>query len=88
MDEISTLRFELLGLSFTAQHSDARVLDQIIYKWTHFKESLILTLSEKYSALEASGWEISDEEISRDLQDILGRNFEQFCSKESSEKSS
>ena len=35
IDEITRLRLELLGLSFTPQHSDARVLDQIIYKWQH-----------------------------------------------------
>jgi hypothetical protein len=35
VNEITRQRIELLGLSFTAQHSDARVLDQIIYKWQH-----------------------------------------------------
>lgn len=79
IDEITQLRLELLGLSFTPQHSDARVLDQLIYKWTHFKESLILTLGEKYSALEASGWEVRDSEIQRDLQNLLGGGFERFC---------
>ena len=81
IDEISNLRFELLGLSFTPQHSDARVLDQLLYKWTHFKESLILTLGEKYSALEASGWEIEDSEIKRDLEGLLGGEFLKFSGK-------
>jgi hypothetical protein len=27
--EVTTMRFEMLGTSFTAQHSDARVLDQV-----------------------------------------------------------
>jgi len=78
IDEITNLRFELLGLSFTPQHSDARVLDQLFYKWTHFTESLILTLGEKYSALEESGWEIKDKEIRRDIQGLLGGEFENF----------
>lgn len=78
IDEISNLRFELLGLSFTPQHSDARVLDQLLYKWTHFKESLILTLGEKYSALEASGWDVDGEEIKRDLKGLLGGEFLKF----------
>ncbi|MBR6463789.1 MAG: glucuronate isomerase, partial [Verrucomicrobia bacterium] len=68
------------------QHSDARVLDQLVYKWTHFKESLILTLGEKYSALEASGWEISDKDIQRDLKGLLGGEFETFCREESQNK--
>ena len=68
-------------MSFTPQHSDARVLDQLLYKWTHFKESLILTLGEKYSALEASGWDVGDEEIKRDLKGLLGGEFLQFSGK-------
>ncbi len=83
IDEITNLRFELLGLSFTPQHSDARVLDQLLYKWTHFKESLILTLGEKYSALEASGWDVGDEEIKRDLKGLLGGEFLQFSGRSS-----
>jgi hypothetical protein len=35
VDEMTRMRVELLGLSFTPQHSDARVLDQLIYKWSH-----------------------------------------------------
>src|SRR6185295_17250244 len=35
VDEITRLRIELIGLSCTPQHSDARVLDQIVYKWQH-----------------------------------------------------
>jgi hypothetical protein len=29
------MRLEMLGTAFTAQHSDARVLDQLLYKWSH-----------------------------------------------------
>ena len=32
-EEITRMRLELLGHSFTAQHSDARVLEQLLYKW-------------------------------------------------------
>lgn len=79
MDEITNLRLELLGLSFTPQHSDARILDQLLYKWTHFKESLILTLGEKYAATEISGWKFTDEEIHRDLKYLMDGGFEAFC---------
>jgi hypothetical protein len=30
------MRLELLGFAFTAQHSDARVLEHLIYKYTYF----------------------------------------------------
>src|SRR5581483_1229982 len=33
VDEMTRLRLGLVGLSFTPQHSDARVLDQVVYKW-------------------------------------------------------
>lgn len=35
IEEITKMRFEMLGTAFTAQHSDSRVLDQLIYKWSH-----------------------------------------------------
>ncbi|MCX6925659.1 MAG: glucuronate isomerase, partial [Verrucomicrobia bacterium] len=56
IDEITRLRLELLGLSFTPQHSDARVLDQIIYKWEHSRRVIADTLVDKYSALAQTGW--------------------------------
>jgi hypothetical protein len=33
--QITAMRVEVLGTGFTAQHSDARVLDQLLYKWAH-----------------------------------------------------
>src|SRR5690606_35837747 len=38
IDEITRMRFELLGVSVVPQHSDARVLDQLIYKWAHSRK--------------------------------------------------
>lgn len=29
------MRIEMLGPAFMPQHSDARILDQFIYKWSH-----------------------------------------------------
>jgi hypothetical protein len=48
--EITRLRVELLGTSFIAQHSDARVLDQLIYKWDHSRRVIGKVLTDKYSA--------------------------------------
>ena len=79
IQEITTLRLELLGTSFTPQHSDARVIDQLIYKWRHSRRVLTRCLTEKYAALEQSGWSVTDSEIQRDVQDLLGGAFERFC---------
>lgn len=79
IDEITRMRVELLGLSFTPQHSDARVLDQIVYKWTHSRGIIAQVLADKYSALGQTGWQFSREEIERDVNDLFGGAFERFC---------
>jgi len=79
IDEITRLRLELLGLSFTPQHSDARVLDQIIYKWQHSRRIIAQALADKYSALVQTGWQPSRAEIERDVKDLFGAAFERFC---------
>ena len=78
--EITTMRLELLGTSFTPQHSDARVLDQVLYKWQHFRAILAEVLAEKYTATAAAGWEVTDPEIQRDVTELLGGGFQRFLS--------
>ena len=78
--EITTMRLELLGTSFTPQHSDARVLDQVLYKWQHSRSILAEALTEKYTATAAVGWEVTDPEIQRDVTELLGGGFQRFLS--------
>lgn len=78
IEEITNERMEMLGLSFTPQHSDARVLDQLIYKWKHSKEIIKNVLVKKYSQIMDSGWKISEEEIKRDVKILFGGEFEEF----------
>ncbi len=77
--EITRLRTELLGLSFTPQHSDARVLDQIIYKWQHSRRVIARVLADKYADLAQTGWQVSRAEIERDVKELFGAAFERFC---------
>jgi len=79
IDEMTRMRIELLGPSVTPQHSDARVLDQIIYKWQHSKQIIAKVLVEKYADLAQTGWKISRAEIQRDVNDLFGGAFERFC---------
>ena len=67
------MRIELLGLSMTAQHSDARVLDQLIYKWSHSRRVIADVLKDKYRDLAATGWGITPHEIQRDVRNALWR---------------
>ena len=79
VEEITRMRMELLGLSFTPQHSDARVLDQIIYKWQHSRRIIARVLVDKYTALAQSGWQTTRAEVERDVKDLFGGAFEKFC---------
>ncbi|MDB6065607.1 MAG: hypothetical protein JWR26_1815 [Pedosphaera sp.] len=79
VDEITRMRIELLGLSFTPQHSDARVLDQLVYKWQHSRQIIARILVEKYAELGQSGWQTTHAEVERDVKDLFGGAFERFC---------
>ena len=78
IEEMTRMRLDLIGMSFTAQHSDARVLDQIIYKWDHSREIIAGVLTEKYLNLAATGWEPSEVEIQRDVEGLFGGSFQRF----------
>ena len=82
VEEMTRMRLELVGLSVTPQHSDARVLEQLIYKWAHSKEVIARVLADKYADLAQTGWEVSEAEIRRDAGDLLGGAFERFCAGE------
>jgi hypothetical protein len=79
IDEMTRMRLELIGLSVTPQHSDARVLDQLIYKWKHSRKVIGKVLAEKYSDLAQTGWVATEEEIRRDVAMLFGGAFERFC---------
>ncbi|HZV34855.1 MAG TPA: glucuronate isomerase, partial [Verrucomicrobiae bacterium] len=79
VEEITRMRLELLGLSFTPQHSDARILDQVVYKWQHSRRVIARILAAQYTQLAQSGWQTSRAEVERDVQQLFGGAFEKFC---------
>jgi hypothetical protein len=78
IDEITRMRLELLGLSMIPQHSDARVLDQLIYKWGHSRKIVGEALADKYEDLAATGWNVTEDEVKRDVHDLFSGNFWRF----------
>lgn len=78
IDRMTRMRLELLGLSFIPQHSDARVLDQLIYKWDHSRRLIGGILAEKYLDVMETGWEFTEEEIRKDVADLFSNNFWRF----------
>src|SRR4051812_24993599 len=79
--EMTRMRIELLGTSFIPQHSDARVLDQLVYKWDHSRRVLATVLTEKYSGLLDAGRRVSEVEIARDVRLMLAGNFTEFLAR-------
>lgn len=78
VEEMTRMRLELLGLSFIPQHSDARILDQLLYKWAHSRRIITRVLTDKYRDLLATGWTVTEDEIRRDVERLFFRNFHDF----------
>jgi len=78
IEEIELMRIELLGTSFVPQHSDARILDQLLYKWEHTGMVLTKVLTEKYTDLLKTGYKLTPEHIARDVKGYLEGNFTAF----------
>ena len=78
IDETTRMRMELLGTSFIPQHSDARILDQLVYKWDHSRRLIAEVLAEKYEDLHDAGWPVTTAAVQRDVRLLLRDNFLEF----------
>ena len=76
VEEITRERIEMLGTSFIPQHSDARVLEQLIYKWRNTRRTLAPILAKSYRMASEDGRGISRDDIQRDVEKLLQSNFE------------
>ena len=79
IEEITRERLELLGTSFIPQHSDARVLEQLIPKWRETRRILGPVLAHAYKRVIGEGRAISRQEIRADLDRLLRSNFSNIC---------
>ena len=78
ISEITRERLELLGTSFIPQHSDARVLEQLIYKWKHSRKIIADALFESYEQLFRAGRFVTKKEIERDVTKLFSGNFQNW----------
>ena len=62
-------RFELLGDNFIFQHSDARIIDQLIYKWNDFKKIYIDLCTIKFNNLLSLGYNLKISDIEKKICD-------------------
>jgi hypothetical protein len=79
VEEMTAERLEMLGTSFIPQHSDARVLEQVIYKWRNTRRTLAPILADKYQLLCEDGRTVTREEMRRDITRLFRGNFEKLC---------
>lgn len=78
IEEITRERIELLGATFVPQHSDARILEQLIYKWKHSRRIIANALTEAYAHLIEDGRPVTRDEIARDAKRLLSGNFKNW----------
>jgi len=75
VSEITRERLELLGPTFVPQHSDARVLEQLLYKWPHSRRDIANALADQYVGIVENGRPVSAAEIARDTRRLFSENF-------------
>ena len=78
IEEITRMRLELLGTGFIPQHSDCRVVDQLLYKWDHSRTVISQVLAEKYGLLLDAGFRLTEERIRNDVELLLSGNAEKW----------
>tara|TARA_B100000768_G_C10935086_1_gene231263 strand:- start:146 stop:460 length:315 start_codon:yes stop_codon:yes gene_type:complete len=81
IEATTRMRLEMLGTAFTCQHSDSRVLDQLLYKWPHSREVIWPLLVAQYQNLVRAGWEVREEMVEQDVALLFGGAFEAFMAK-------
>ena len=78
VEEVTRERMEMLGPSFIPQHSDARILEQVIYKWRNTRRTMAPLLANTYGLLIEDGRPVTREDIQRDVTKLFKGNFEHF----------
>src|SRR5204862_8193977 len=76
VEEITRERLEMLGASFIPQHSDARILEQVIYNWRNTRRTLAPILTNAYQLLADDGRAVTHDDIQRDVNRLFRGNFE------------
>jgi hypothetical protein len=70
INEITRMRMNLLGTSFVPQHSDARVLEHLIYKWKHTNKIFIDILFDYFKSLMDNNYNLTEELIETTIYDF------------------
>ena len=79
VEEMTRERLEMLGTSFIPQHSDARILEQVIYKWRNTRRTLAPILANCYRLMSEDGRPATRADIHHDINRLFRSNFEHFA---------
>ncbi len=74
-------RLEMLGTSFIPQHSDARVLEQLIYKWRDARRLIGCALTDSYQRLQSAGRTVAAGQVEDDVCRLMRGNFQALVKK-------
>ena len=69
VEETTLMRLEMLGATFVPQHSDARILEQLVYKWRHSRAAISRALTRRYETFSLAP---TDDQINSDAQALMG----------------
>ena len=78
---MASSQIELVGTSFCPQHSDARILDQLLYKWEHSRRIIAKVLADKYADLLDAGYRVAPEQVKADAALLLRDNYRNFLTR-------
>jgi hypothetical protein len=78
VEEITRERLEMLGASFIPQHSDARILEQVIYKWRNTRRTLATVLAASCELLAEDGRPVTRNDVQSLVTRLFRTNFEQW----------
>jgi hypothetical protein len=78
VEEITRERIEMLGTSFIPQFSDARILEQVLYKWRNTRATMSCIFANSYELLARDGREVTRQAIQRDVNRLFRGNFESW----------
>jgi hypothetical protein len=78
VEEMTRERLEMLGTTFIPQHSDARILEQVIYKWRNTRRTMAPILAHTYDTLAQDGRAVNLGDIQKDVRRLFRGNFERW----------
>jgi hypothetical protein len=71
-------RIEMLGTTFIPQHSDARILEQVIYKWRNTRRTMAPILANMFQLMADDGRPVYASDVQREITRLFRGNFERW----------